>query len=210
MQSDASPNDGKAPVTLLIRVDDPDHRADDGGGTLHGGLQLIGRLTVEVSDAAVPYDIAMTVTERDGWLACESVTVTARPGGPPVTGAALRAPTVAKYLDLMRARLAEVRGGTKIARVIKQSEHAVHYGFPSTDDWAALDFGQRRRAAQLTPELVAACYREALASPDPRQYRRPTAAVAERLSASRGHISRVLTAARRQGLPGLDPPTGRK
>jgi hypothetical protein len=51
---------------------------------------------------------------------------------------------------------------------------------------------------------VARCYREALA--DPELKRRPTAAVAERLNASRGHISRVLTAARRQGLTVDEPP----
>ncbi len=90
-------------------------------------------------------------------------------------------------------------GGVLVVREARRSEHAVSWELVIPDRWDAFDPAQRRRAAQLTPELVAACYREALASANPKQARRPTAAVAERLNASRGHISRLLTVARRQG-----------
>ena len=68
------------------------------------------------------------------------------------------------------------------------------------------------RQARITPEIAAAAYREALASLDPEQNRRPTAAAAEKLGVSRGYISGLLSQARKQGIPGLGEgrPTRRK
>ena len=65
-----------------------------------------------------------------------------------------------------------------------------------------------RRSLRLTPALAADAYREALASPDPRTRLRPTSAAAEKLGASRGHVSRLISTARAQGVTGLNPPPG--
>jgi len=165
----------------------------------------MNRFQADITDPAVPYLITLTVAARAGWLACESVTMAERPGGPAVTAMALRSMTLSLYIQRVREDLGEYAGGFLITKEVARTEDTVIFEAASESEWDALDFAQRRRSAQLTTELVAACYREALASPDPAQNRRPTAAVAERLNASRGHISRLLTQARREGLPGLGP-----
>jgi hypothetical protein len=180
-------------------------KPEQGGGQLAGGLTLMNRFLADIEDPAVPYLIKLTVAARAGWLACESVTITERPGGPAVTAMALRSMTLSLYIQRVREELGEYGGAFLITKEAARTANTISFEPPSDSEWDALDFAQRRRSAQLTTELVAACYREALASPDPEQNRRPTAAVAERLNASRGHISRLLTQARREGLPGLGP-----
>jgi 8-oxo-dGTP pyrophosphatase MutT (NUDIX family) len=180
-------------------------KPEQGGGHLAGGLTLLNRFRAHIEDPAVPYLVVLTVVARAGWLACESVTITEKPGGPAVTAMALRSMTLSLYIQRVREELGEYAGGALITKESGRTENTISFEPPSDADWDALDFAQRRRSAQLTTELVAACYREALASPDPEQNRRPTAAVADRLNASRGHISRLLTQARREGLPGLGP-----
>lgn len=178
---------------------------EQGGGQLAGGLILMNRFRADIEDPAVPYLITLVVAARAGWLACESVTITEKPEGPSVTAMALRSMTLSLYIQRVREELGEYDGGFLITKEASRTESTVSFQPPTEAEWDALDFAQRRRSAQLTTELVAACYREALASPDPNQNGRPTAAVAERLNASRGHISRLLTQARREGLPGLGP-----
>lgn len=76
------------------------------------------------------------------------------------------------------------------------------------DEWESFDFAQVRRAVhatKITTQMAADAYLAALASPDPGQNQRPTAAAAEKLGASRGHISRLLSQARREGIEGLGP-----
>ena len=180
-------------------------KPEQGGGQLAGGLTLMNRFRADIEDPAVPYLITLTVAARGGWLACESVTITERPGGPAVTAMALRSMTLSLYIQRVREELGEYAGGALITKESGRTENTISFEPPSEAEWNALDFAQRRRSAQLTTDLVAAYYREALASPNPEQNRRPTAAVAERLNASRGHISRLLTQARREGLPGLGP-----
>jgi hypothetical protein len=196
-----------AAVTVSIRAGDTGSgRSDQGGGPLRGGLTLASRQTADITDPAVPYDIALTVAAQDGWLACESVTIKKRSGGPAVTPMAVRSMTLSVYVQRIREELGKVLGGGMVMKEIARGEGYVSHGFAVLHgQWVALDFAQRRRSSQLTTELVAAFYREALASPDPGQNRRPTAAVAERLNASRGHVSRLLTQARREGQPGLGP-----
>jgi hypothetical protein len=177
----------------------------EGGGPLNGGLKLMNRFAAHITDPAVPYQIRLIMAARDGWLECESAQMTALPGGAPVTAMAIRAMTLSLYVSRIREEMGSHGGSFLVGREVRRTEHAVTHSPASPDQWDALDYAQRRRAATLTTELVAAAYREALISPDPEQRRRPTAAVAERLHASRGHISRLLTAARREGLPGLGP-----
>jgi hypothetical protein len=79
----------------------------------------------------------------------------------------------------------------------------VSYGLPLLPgQLRAFEAAQRTRRT-LTPQQVAEAYREALGSRDPDVRRQPTEATAARLGYSRGHISRMLTQARRKGLPGL-------
>jgi hypothetical protein len=59
----------------------------------------------------------------------------------------------------------------------------------------------RRPTADVLPK-VAQIYRAALASDDEFEREAPTAAVAKRLNYSRGHASRLVSAARKQGLLG--------
>ncbi len=178
---------------------------EEGGGPLRGGLKLMNRFAAEVTDPAVPYHITLIVAARDGWLECESVQMSAAPGGAPVTAMAIRSMTLSLYIVKVREELGKFGGAFLVTREVARTERSVTHSPVDPGAWDIMDYAQRRRNAQLTTEVVAAAYREALSSSDPEQSLRPTAAVAERLHASRGHISRLLTAARREGLPSLGP-----
>jgi hypothetical protein len=66
----------------------------------------------------------------------------------------------------------------------------------------AFEAAQRTRRTLTTQQVAEVC-REALGSRDPDVRRQPTEAAAARLGYSGGHVSRMLTRARREGLPGL-------
>jgi hypothetical protein len=174
---------------------------DDGGGQLRGGLTLMNRVTADIGDPDVPYRITITIAARDGWLSCESITVSARPDGPALTSATVRSLALSIYVRRVRE---EIEGTPFLLRETNRTESTVSYDLPvSAEDWQGFTIGQLRRRLRLTPEMAAEAYREALASPDPRHNQRPTAAAAEKLGASRGHVSRLLTEARRAGIEGL-------
>ena len=192
-------------------------RADQGGGPLRGGLTLMNRFKAVINDPEVPYEISMTVGAHDGWLAVETVTVSGTTDGPAVSGAAMRSLALSLYMQRIREELG--KGSLLLARLAGRTERTVSFDFPlflAAEDRERLDFAQMRRAVhatKITTQMAAEAYLAALASPDPGQNRRPTAAAAEKLGASRGHISRLLTQARREGLPGLGPsrpPRGNK
>jgi hypothetical protein len=167
---------------------------------------LMNRVRADITDPAVPYDITLTVSAQDGWLVCESATISRRADGPAVTPMAVRSMTLSLYVQRIREELGEKWGAGLVMREVASGKGWRSFDLPAEPgQWDALDFAQRRHDAQLTTGLVAQCYRDALASPDPAQNSRPTAAVAERLQASRGHISRLLTQARQEGMPGLGP-----
>jgi hypothetical protein len=65
---------------------------------------------------------------------------------------------------------------------------------------------RRRRPRSETLPLVVEEYRKALDDPDPAVRRAPTQAVADRLGFKRGHVSRLLSAARTEGLLGAASP----
>lgn len=182
---------------------------EEGGGKLRGGLVLTNRFTVEVEDPAVPYDLHLTVGARDGWLACEVVTVKARAGGPAVTSLSIRHVALGVYVQRIREELQLYMGALLLMVETERTENVVHFEPPMhPEEWDTFNLAQVRRAARaatLTPEMAAEAYREALASPDPEQNKRPTAAAAEKLGVSRGHISRLVSQARREGSPGLGP-----
>jgi hypothetical protein len=184
-------------------------RPEQGGGKLRGGLVLMNRFKVDIEDPAVPYDIHLTVGARDGWLACEVVTIGTKEGGPAVTSLAIRNVALGVYVQRIREELQLYMGALLLMVEAGRAEGVVHYEPPMhPEDWDSFDVAQLRRAARaatLTPEMAAEAYREALASPDPAQNKRPTAAAAEKLGVSRGHVSRLVTQARREGSPGLGP-----
>ena len=181
----------------------------EGGGQLQGGLVLMNRFTAQIADPEVPYAITMTIAARDGRLACESITVAAMPSGPAVGSGPIRGIALSIYLQRIRQELGDAWGGGLITKPVARTEHAVAYQPLTTpEDWEKLDYAQARRAihtSKITPQMAATAYRDALASPDPDKNRRPTAAAADALGASRGHVSRLLTEARRLGIPGLGP-----
>lgn len=180
-------------------------RPEEGGGPLRGGLTLMNRFTADITDPGSPHDVTIVVAARDGWLACEALTIRARSGGEPVTGVTLRSVLLGLYMQRVRTELVRALGGMLI---VKKEEHRAYitYGMPANPaEWEQFDIAQLRRATRLTPELAAEAYREALASPDPDQRGRPTVAAAEKLGVSRGHVSRLITEARKKGIEGLGP-----
>lgn len=179
--------------------------AGEGGGPLRGALTLMNRFKALIADPEVEYEICVTVAARDGWLAVESITVAELPDGPAVNGATLRLLALSLYMQRIREELERWPG--LLMKETRRTEHAVTWQLAaSPDEWKSFDMAQLRkaaRAATVTTEIAAEAYREALGSPDPAQNKRPTAAAAEKLGVSRGHVSRLLTQARREGLPGL-------
>lgn len=179
---------------------------EDGGGPLRGGLVLMNRFTVDIDDPAVPYDVEMTVCALDEMLACEYIGMTRREDGPAVTSTSVRLLAVDSYLIRARQELERyVRSGALLLlKVVSQTPAATGYEPPDDAEVTTFREGQRRRE-RLTTIQVAEAYQEALRSDDPAKNRRPTEAAAEALGYSRGHISRMLTQARRDGMRGLGP-----
>jgi hypothetical protein len=184
----------------------PEH----GGGLLRGGVTLANRLTAEIEDPVLPYAITVVVTVRDGFLTAESITIAERPGGPPLSSVAIRSTGLSLYVQRVREEIPR-----QVPHVLLEekgrTEGTVSFGFPPVEaDWDA--FAQMRRATRLSPEVAAEAYLEALASPDPEKNRKPTQAAADKLGISRGHAGRLITEARKKGIPGLGPgrPSRRK
>jgi hypothetical protein len=66
--------------------------------------------------------------------------------------------------------------------------------------------GRVRKPRSETLPLVVEEYRKALHDPDPAVRNAPTQTVADRLGFKRGHVSRLLSAARQEGLLGAASP----
>jgi len=173
--------------------------SEEGGGPLDGGLLLVNRMTVSIDDPAVPYDIDLTVAAVGGALAAEAVTLRRRADGPAVTGTALRGLVVDTYISRVREDLGQVAGGFLLTRVTASGKGVRTRRGASTADVEAFDAAQRRDGPPLTPALVAAYYREALASDDDKVRRAPTAAVGRWLLVHRGHAARMVGRARAEG-----------
>lgn len=182
---------------------------EEGGGPLRGGLTLMNRFEAVITDPDVPYAITMRVGAHDGWMVCEAITVSRRDEAAPLSAAALRSLALSLYMQRIREELGAYLGGGLLAKEAGRTDRTVAYDFPVVpDEWESFDFAQVRRAvntSKITTRMAADAYLAALASPDPAQNQRPTAAAAEKLGASRGHISRLLSQARREGIEGLGP-----
>ena len=190
---------------------------EEGGGPLRGGLTLMNRFEAVIHDPDVPFGITMRVGAYDGWMVCEAITVSEKDEGTPVSAAVLRSLALSLYMQRIREELGRYRGGGLLWKEAGRTEHTVGYDLPvMPGEWESLDFAQVRRAVhttKITTQMAADAYLAALASPDRAQNQRPTAAAAEKLGASRGHISRLLSQARREGIAGLGPqrpPRGKK
>lgn len=175
------------------------------GGPLEGGLRLAAALTFDVTDSELPYDVTMTVGAFEGRLVCQRLELAQRRNGPPVTTEGQRLVTVDAYLDAARAAAIK-SGGVAFLAPVAGVPGAFEPATP--EQWDAFDRAQRpRRPIDDVLPRVAAEYRKALRSPDPTIAKAPTEAVARALHYSRGHASRLVTAARKAGL--LDPSRGR-
>jgi hypothetical protein len=172
-------------------------------GWLEGGLRLIGPIAYDIKDSEFPHAVTMTVWVSEGRLSCESITVTQRTGGSPVTTDGLRAATIDAYLDEIRSGLLADRSAQR--HVVAPAENPFGpKAIVSDQEWEEFDRAQRPRRPmdELLPR-VADAYREALRSPYAEVSKAPTAAVAKKLHYSRGHAARLVTEARKAGL--LDP-----
>lgn len=189
--------------------------SEEGGGLLRGGLRLMNRFTASIDDPEVPFDIVVTVAAIDGWLAAEAVTVSKRPDGPAVTAADMRMVALSLYMQRVRQELQKHLGGGLLWKESGRGDGYAAYDLPVASAPELNELAQMRRAvrqAKVTPQVAAEAYVAALASPDPEQNQRPVAAAAEKLGVSRGHVSRLISEARQQGIEGLGPgrPSRRK
>ena len=117
----------------------------------------------------------------------------------------LRAVTVRSYLAEIRRHLASSAGGLVILRLAEQFADSFALEPLSEEDAAALEARHRRPQAETLPR-VAAAYRRALASDEEGEREAPTQFVADQLGYSRGHASRLVSDARKQGLLGPTSP----
>ena len=179
---------------------------EEGGGPLDGGLWLPNRFSATVDDPAMPYLVTLTLGAHDRRLATESITLTMRAGGAPITATSLRAVKVDAYVALVRAELSKLRGGFRVMQRV-QGEGQTAWSGVAEHEWPRFEASQsrRRRPEDTLPE-VAAAYREALAHHDSYIAAAPTQYVADQLHYSRGHAARLVVKARRAGL--LDPAPG--
>lgn len=179
---------------------DPAHAAENGGGYLAGGMLLASRFEVDVADPAVPYDVRMTVFAHRGHLSCEQLVVCYRDGGPTVTGTGVRQAVIDTYLARVREELGSADGALLLFRPSVDEQGRRVYGVTQdVEQWDTFEAGQRReRPAELRE--VADLYRAALSSADPNENRAPVATVARRLRVHRGHASRLVSRARKEGL----------
>jgi Family of unknown function (DUF6214) len=149
-------------------------------------------------EQAEPYSLDLHVVYDGGRFVVDQLTVTRRPGGPPITTEGLREIPIAAMVrtgienGLMRVGPREYDGRTSSWKLTKAepialSERAQAGGGPSDDDLRA----------------VADVYHIAYAVGEP-----PTKTVMERLGLSRSTASRWIALARKRGL--LGPATPRK
>jgi hypothetical protein len=179
---------------------------EEGGGPLDGGLWVANRFSATVDDPAMPYLVTLTLGAHDRRLATESITLTMRTGGAPITATSLRALKVDAYVARIRAELSTLQGGLRLMRRTDGEGTTAWSGVPE-HDWPRFETSQsrRRRPEDTLPE-VARAYREALGHQDSYIAAAPTQYVADELHYSRGHAARLVVKARKAGL--LDPAPG--
>lgn len=172
---------------------------------LEGGWVLERPFRASVRDSALPLDVVVDVEAVDGRLVASAMQLQRRRGAGSIDGTTLRAMPVEQYLAHVLREAMDFNPATGIPLVrplVEATSSSVTTRLVGrTEDVERLLRGQgRRRAGREALEAVVAAYKAALA--DPKTHHRPTAAAAERLGYSHGHVSRVLTEARKAGLLG--------
>ena len=176
---------------------------------LEGGWSLESPFRARVTDSAVPVSIVLDVEAAGGRLVARAVRVERRKPSGVVDGSTLRALPIEQYLShaLNAATRFNPAVGIPLVRPeVDRTDTTVTTSLMGTRrQIEQLAEGQaRRRPGREAMERVVAAYKEALA--DPRTHHRPTAAVAEKLHFSHGHVSRLLTQARKEQLLGRARP----
>ncbi|MEU8252208.1 hypothetical protein [Nonomuraea sp. NPDC048916] len=138
--------------------------------------------TSEVHDISSPYRLTLKIEVRDGAPECRQFVITADADAPPITGVVLRSIPLATYVETTLEKITNRRGD-------------------ALEELRAERGRRRQPKSDVLPRVVEA-YRLALADPDPVVRKAPTQAVADRLHYQRGHVSRLLSEARRLGMLG--------
>jgi hypothetical protein len=149
------------------------------------------RYVSKVDDPEFPYEVVAVVEIEDGQPHCRELRLRAVDGGPPITGSALRSIPLASYLE----RTLE----------LQWLPYRKQAGTDCVELATSRDVKEGRRTRRPKDEVLPKVieeYRRALADPDPAVRRAPTQAVADRLHYERGHVSRLLSEARKLGLLG--------
>jgi hypothetical protein len=175
-----------------------------GGGALEGDLELVEGFQAEISDPELGCDLSLTIGAHNRRLAIERAVFSLREEALPLTGTRLRSAPLDAYLQAVRQGLEDLGDRLLVRNQTPSPDAMVPYlTRPSEADWHRFEAEYRRnhRARALLP-LAADAYRRALASPDPKVFRSPTAEVGRRLHRSRGHAARLVAMAREAGFLG--------
>jgi hypothetical protein len=166
---------------------------------LAAGIFLPHRQYVaEVHDPGLPYQLVAKVEIKNGQPECRELILRAPEGGPAITGLALRSITLASYLERsLDAQFPKYRK-------TEPDEQGINAQLVS-DREVTSERRRRQSIEELLPKVVAE-YHRALGDEDPSVRHAPTQAVADRLHYQRGHVSRLLSEARKRGMLGKARP----
>jgi hypothetical protein len=191
-------------VAVTIVPPSPGASYGRGGGALEGDLELVEGFRAELADPALGCDLTLTIRAHNRRLAIERAVFSIREGGLPLNGTRLRAAPLDAYLQAVRQALEELDDSFLVRTQTRYPNAMVPYlTRPTAEDWQRFEAEHRRyhHSRELLP-LAADAYRSALASPDPKVFRSPTAEVGRRLHRSRGHAARLVAMARENGFLG--------
>jgi hypothetical protein len=183
---------------FLFDPDDPSQ--PESGGVLSSGLVLAKPLVFQIDDPSSPYLVQLTIVAWNGRFAATRVAVSARAFGEPVTATGMRRVTIERYVARIRQWISEQTPNLYLGTPI--SPDVVSYRFASLSERATAGTDKRRQISRGDLERVAAAYRAALASADPRRAAAPVLYVADVMHCSRSHAARLVGRARRVGLLG--------
>jgi len=191
-------------IVITIIAPTPETSYGQGGAPLEGDLELVEGFRAEVADPELGCDLSLTIGAHNRRLAIERAVFSLRVDGLPLTGTRLRSAPLDAYLQAVRRGLEELGDRLLVKNQMRSPGSQVPYlTRPTEEDWERFESERHRnhRTRQLLP-LAAEAYRRALASPDPKVYRSPTAEVGRRLHKSRGHAARLVAMAREAGFLG--------
>jgi hypothetical protein len=240
--TDVSPRRPKRDLSKVeVRIlSQEEARQEENYPEIGGGL--VTRYTGFVAkfrDPGLPYTLTIKAGVYKGAAHCTGLYIEADSGAPPITGTLLRDLPIKGYLDRALLNLtpmmpttwdAILRGwGSEMEPAafarLQESLNQIHavdhlsgvelYDLVTADE--AADARRRQRPRSELLPIVVNEYRRALSNPQTR--RRATQTVADKLGYERGHITRLLTEARKLGLLGparrgqageadLDEPSG--